>query len=216
MRIPEPVQLIYLGPPEDSTSTSEPTMPVWPPLPSIKIAFQPGEDSHSDIFDLCLNPTPEQCKAATPEEIESLSNEAINPEWKKETMKAWRRWATFCLEEVDISWLNSAHREAVRAGLRKTPAEFDRRQAIVRLRAQAAPEGEIMALEYALCREETGEVPLAGEWKSLPKGAYSEEFVRCTVNLLRKDTGKRLIRREEWRLVMRDGEREGEEAGMEK
>lgn len=211
MRIPEPVQLIYLGPPEDPNSS--PPTPVWPPLPSVKIAFQPGEDSHSDVFDMCLNPISSYCMSATPEDIESLSDEADDSEWKKEYMKAWRKWATFCVDEVNLNWLKTVHREAVRAGLRRKPAEFDRKRNIVRLRAQAAPQGKITALEYALCREEDGEVPLRGEWKALPDGAYSEDFVRCTINMLRKDTGKRLLRREEWPIGGEGAEEGGEGEG---
>lgn len=177
--------MMFLSPPDNRLA-------FWPPMPTTHSASW----DHSDLFELCLNPTEAQCEPATPAE---LAARAGNEDEHDETVKAWGRWAAMCLDEVNEGWLREVHLEAVAKGLRSNDSSsFDPQQQLVRLRAHAAPNYNVEWLDYTVCQRGDSSIPNGAEWKPLPEHAYSADFVRCTINLVRKECGRRLFRRKDW------------------
>lgn len=161
----------------------------WTTLPTSKEASL----EQSVVFDLCLDPSPAQCQPPTPYAPNAEPDHAAEARWCQERDKAWKRWAAFSVEAVNEEWLREVYRGAVAAGLRKSVI-FKKNKPLVRLRAQDPVDYDVRSLEYAICQK-GGKYEVAEDavWKPLPAHAYSQDFVRCTINLLRREAGKGLF-----------------------
>lgn len=169
--------------------------PEWPPLPTAKDASW----EKSKLIQTCLNPGPEHCKEKSKVHGQKVEEKVGEAKERKQMEKAWKRWAAMQLDEVNEEWLREVHRSAVAAGMRKKTSAFKKDEPLVRLRPHAAPFFEVTQLEYAIC-DSDGAVSDNANWKALPANAYSQDFVRCTINLVRLECRKRLFARAEWPL----------------
>lgn len=167
----------------------------WPAMVTAK---DPSWE-RSEVFDICLDPTPAQRAAPTLYEPSVGPDHAAEAQERKERDKAWRRWAGMSIDAVNEDWLREIHRSAVAAGLRKSSHVFDKAKPLISIRAKDAPNFDVRELEYAICSKKgKNKVKQSAEWKPLPSHAYSEDFVRCTINLLRKEGAKKLFGKDEW------------------
>lgn len=178
-RLPFPVRVMFVSPSAPRLECS----------PEYIGSADPSCMANSKLFRICVDPTIAESQPTEGERVKWRINGEVD--------KAWEAWSAMGRGASNEVWMRQVHNDAVAAGLRKSTI-FDAAKPIFRLRISPEYDGDVRGFDYALCREGDHSASRPEDWLPAPQHAFSPDFVRCGVNLLRLELGGRLFTKKEW------------------